>query len=47
MKTYLIIDSQTETVVGRYKSLRSAERKVDKLEKEYGGCRYSVRVQCE
>lgn len=37
---YHIIDRKTGEVVDKKKTLKSASRKVDKLDMEYGACRY-------
>jgi len=49
---YKIIDTKTGLQIGKdYSSRSRANRRVDKLDNEYGGYRYSVRavypMQCE
>lgn len=39
---YVVIDRQTKIIVGRYKTLKSAKRKADKLDNVYGGYRYYI-----
>ena len=40
---YTVIDRQTGKVMGVYKTAQAARRRRDKLDLEYGACRYVVR----
>ncbi len=37
---YQVIDRKTGKVVGKYKNLRTAVNAVNRLDNQYGGCRY-------
>lgn len=40
---YLVIDTRTDAVVGRYKNRNRARNRADKLDNAYGAYRYTVR----
>lgn len=42
---YEVIDRQTKYVISVHKTLKSANRKVDKLDNIYGGYRYFAQKQ--
>ncbi len=44
MTTYQVIDGQTKAVVGTFKTRAAARRRADRLDSEYGACRYFVQV---
>jgi len=45
--TYQVIDGQTKQVVGTFKNRNAARNKADRLDMEYGACRYYVQVVSE
>jgi hypothetical protein len=40
---YMVIDGRTDSVIGKYRSVKRARNKRDKLDNEYGGYRYFVK----
>ena len=44
MTVYQVYDGQTNKVVGNYSNKTRARNKVHKLDNEYGGYRYHMRV---
>lgn len=42
-RTYAVIDTQTQAVVGRFKNKQAARNKRDRLDQAYGAVRYTVR----
>lgn len=40
---YLVVDARTGKIVGSAYTLKSAHRKADKLDRQYGAVRYTVR----
>jgi hypothetical protein len=41
---YLVVDSKTGAVVGEYESRKRASARANKLDLQYGACRYFVRL---
>ena len=43
--TYIVIDTHTDEVKGRYKTRPQANRRADRLDNIYGAYRYAVEVE--